>query len=139
MIIDQLSNASTYHALGERIADGLRFLANTDLSGLAPGKHEIQGSDLYVNVMDYQTKPAEECTWEAHRAYIDIQVVANGSERIGYADTEELSVAEPYNESADYMLLAGEGDFLTCGLELLPYSIRRMPICPRLQWPIRRT
>jgi YhcH/YjgK/YiaL family protein len=153
MIIDKLTNASKYHPLGERIAEGLRFLENTDLTRLTPGRHEIQGNDLFVSVSDYQTKPLEDCKWEAHRKYIDVQLLSEGVEQIGYANIEELTVSEPYNETADLIFLTGKGDLLTLrpGVFAIfypedahmpqiaaeaPHTVRKVVVKIRLMWDV---
>jgi len=35
--------------------------------------------------MEYQTKPREQGIWEAHRKYIDVQYMIQGSELMGWA------------------------------------------------------
>lgn len=113
MIIDTLTNADLYRHLSPRIEAGLDYLRSTDISRLDPGRHEIDGANLYVMVQRYETKPLETGKWEAHRKYIDIQYVASGMEKMGYANLETLTVTQAYDEANDYLLLRGEGDFLT--------------------------
>jgi beta-galactosidase beta subunit len=43
VVSDLLTNAHLYAALGTRIAQGLEFLAGTDLVNLALGRHEFDG------------------------------------------------------------------------------------------------
>ena len=52
MVTDVLANAGIYAALGPRIARGLQFLADTDLKGLAAGRHELDGAALFALVSD---------------------------------------------------------------------------------------
>lgn len=113
MIADNIRNASQYYGLGGNIEKGLKFLAETDLSKLELGRHEIDDTECFAIVMEYETKPLESCVWEAHRKYTDIQFIASGEEKIGYADIETLTVTQPYDETKDAELLAGEGDILT--------------------------
>jgi len=114
MIIDQLSHAENYAALGDRIKAGLDYLAATDLSGLKPGRYELAGSDLYVLIQDNVTKNPADGKWEAHRQYIDIQYLVSGPESIGYAPIEKLQPAGDYDAARDFQLLQGQGDRLTC-------------------------
>ena len=44
----------------------------------------------------YETKLKEEMLFEAHKDYIDIQVVLDGSATIGWAPADELEVEIPY-------------------------------------------
>jgi YhcH/YjgK/YiaL family protein len=113
MIIDTIANARQYAGLGERIARALSLLAGEDFRGRDPGRHDVDGTVLYYMVQSYTTKPREEGRWESHRKYIDVQFVAEGVERIGWAPAASLEVAQPYDASKDAALHAGEGDFLT--------------------------
>ena len=84
MVIDQISNASVYLPLGPRIARALDYLRHTDLAGVAPGRYDLDGSDVYALVSEYVSKRPEEGRWEAHRRYIDLQSVdqRNGADRL---------------------------------------------------------
>lgn len=111
MIIDGIRNASTYYGLGPGIETALRYVQDTDFSGMEPGRYEI-GDGCYVMVQDYTSAPREQKRWEAHRAYIDVQFVASGRELIGYANIEGLQVVEDYDASKDVVWLKGEGSFV---------------------------
>jgi YhcH/YjgK/YiaL family protein len=114
MVIDQIVNAELYLPLGPRIARALEFLRHTDLTSLEPGRHELDGDRLYALVSEYMSKPVQDGRWEAHRRYIDLQCVASGQERIGYAPVGELT-SESHDEAKDMTWLAGSGEFLTLG------------------------
>lgn len=113
MIIDTLANAECYCRLGDRLAEGLQFLAQTDLSSLALGRHDIHGDECFALVSEYETKPLDQAVWEAHRRYIDIQCLASGREQIGYAALDSLTTDTEYDASKDAEFLKGSGDFLT--------------------------
>jgi biofilm protein TabA len=112
MIIDLLSNAHLYAALGPRIARGFQFLAETDLLGLTVGRHEIDGDRVFALVSDYEPKPLSAGKWEAHRRYLDLQFVARGVERFGIAPIERLQPGDSIPEK-DISWLTGTGDFVT--------------------------
>jgi biofilm protein TabA len=112
MIIDQMSNSHLYHSLHPRIKPAFDYLLHTDLATLSIGRHEINGEILYAMLQQYTSKPREQAAWEAHRRYIDLQVVLQGVELIGYANIDHLTQGE-YNAEKDFLPLFGEGDFLT--------------------------
>ena len=112
MIIDQRTNSHLYYALHPRIRPAFDYLQQTDLSTLNVGKYLIDGENLYAMVQQYNCKPREQGFWEAHRRYMDLQVVIQGSEKIGYANINRLAQGE-YDANKDFMPLFGEGDFLT--------------------------
>ena len=77
------------------------YLARTDLAALPLGRTDIEGDDVYVVVSEAETRPPEQVRFEAHRRYIDIQLVVRGQESIGYAPAASLVSAEPYDAAKD--------------------------------------
>jgi YhcH/YjgK/YiaL family protein len=110
MIIDKLKNADNYAKLGRRFAKAFEFLRNNGLANMEEGRYEIEGNKLYALVQHYYTRSSEKCIWEAHRKYIDIQYIAEGAERMGYACVDDLQVTTEYVRDEDYLLLKGDGD-----------------------------
>lgn len=108
MIIDHLSNASSYLGLNKRLAAAFDYLRRTDLSKVEPGTYEIDGRKVYVMVQQYDTKIREKGRWEAHRKYVDVQYVHKGEELFGYANLRDLK-AGTYDEAKDFLSLQGEG------------------------------
>ena len=115
MIADTIHHAGVYAGLGAGIARALELIRRTDFAALPAGRHEVNGDALYYLVQPYTTRPVEGASWEAHRRYLDVQYVASGRERIGWAPLTSLRVTSPYDAAADAELLAGEGDFITAG------------------------
>ena len=112
MILDALQRATVYSGLGPRIAAALRYLAETDCTQLADGRYELDGDRLYAIVQRYRTKPAAEARWEAHRQYVDVQYVAAGVERMGWAALHDgLEVAAPYDPAKDVVFFDARGQF----------------------------
>jgi len=105
MIFDLAKNLDFYKDLGieGRYAKAVEFLKNTDLKSLAPGKYEIDGKNVFANVVEYTTIPWEEAKFEAHENYTDIQYVIEGSEIMTYAPIDELTISVPYNPEKDVM------------------------------------
>lgn len=112
MIIDQITNSHLYYTINSRIKTAFDYILQTDLSTLSIGRHEIEGENLYAMLQQYTSKPLDQGSWEAHRRYIDLQVVIQGVEKIGYANINHLSTGE-YDTKKDFLPLFGEGDFLT--------------------------
>ena len=72
MILDQAKNLDFYKNLGieGRYAKAIEWLQANNLSELENGKYEIDGKNVYANVMTYTTLPWEEgiffdCIWLA--------------------------------------------------------------------------
>ena len=111
MIIDCIDNASFYYGVNKRLIRAFKFLREENLVEMEPGKYEIDGSNIYALVQSYETKPEEKGAWEAHRRYIDIQYLVSGTERMGYANLEAMTVCREYTEAEDGLLLKGKGNF----------------------------
>jgi YhcH/YjgK/YiaL family protein len=108
MIVDKLENSDIYSALGERIKKAFDFLKNTDLNALPTGKTEIEGSDIFAAVSEYETKAQANCKLEAHRKYLDVQYLVKGSELIGYAPASNQEVIVDYNEEKDIIFFKAD-------------------------------
>ncbi|WP_295989875.1 YhcH/YjgK/YiaL family protein [uncultured Alistipes sp.] len=90
MIFDSLRNSALYLGLHPRLGRAFDYIASADLEALAPGRHEIEGDDLFVNVIECELKKPEEAKLEVHDAYIDVQVVVRGTESFGWSEREAL-------------------------------------------------
>lgn len=103
MIFDNAKNLDFYRTLGieGRYAKAVDWLKSQDLAALENGKYEIDGKNVYANVMSYTTVPWEEAKFEAHEDYTDIQYVISGKEALTYAPTDALKVKVPYNPDKD--------------------------------------
>lgn len=110
MIIDKLENAQKYYVLGESFKKAFEFLKNTNIVELENGKHELDGENLFVSVQDYMTKALDDCRFEAHKKYIDIQYIAKGFEKLGYANIDECTPTTTYDENADITFLDCQND-----------------------------
>ena len=90
------------------IEKALDFLRATDFNALEPGVVEIDGKNIYAQIIDLTTRPAEENRPEVHRRYIDIQYLAWGEEKIGIAiDTGNNKVSESLLEQRDIIFYHG--------------------------------
>jgi biofilm protein TabA len=92
---------------------GLEFLATTELASLADGRHDIDGGRLFALMHRYTTRPPQDCRWEAHRTYADIQYVIEGVERMGIVNITRTREHEPYDEARDVAFFAPGEDYVT--------------------------
>ena len=85
MIFGSIQNLETDRCvLPAALVRGLEYLRDTDFSKLEPGRYEIDGTAIFALVQEYRPAPKEEKKPEAHRKYLDIQYVFQGSEIICY-------------------------------------------------------
>ena len=92
MIFDSLKNSALYYSLNPRLEKAFGFIASTDWEKMEPGIHELDGKDIYVNVMDTELKKPADAKLEIHNAYPDIQVLVRGErETFGWSERAVLS------------------------------------------------
>lgn len=102
MIHDSLTRIDVYRPLSKNIARAIDYIAATDLNALAAGKHEVDGDRVFALMFDVQTIVGG-AKWEAHRKYIDLQLMVRGRERQEVGDIDNLDGATPFDVEKDVM------------------------------------
>lgn len=113
MIIDKLENGTYYYGIGTKIQRALEYLRNTNLAELESGKYQIEDDSIYAMVSEYDTKPIEGVLWEAHKSYIDVQYIIEGSEKMGYTNVDNIKTTIYYDIEKDILFGTANGDFVT--------------------------
>ncbi|HDL4257508.1 TPA: YhcH/YjgK/YiaL family protein, partial [Mannheimia haemolytica] len=81
-------------------------LKSLDLVNLELGWQELENG-IRMNVMSFETTPAEGKKAELHRKFIDIQLLIDGEEMIEYGLSQpDLSKYDEYRDEDDYQLTA---------------------------------
>jgi biofilm protein TabA len=102
MIFSSLSQSSRYAALHPLFQRAFDYIRDTDLYALASGRYLILGDDLIAIVEHSPGKPKEHAKLEAHRKYIDIQLVLEGDEQMGWKPLAEcMNPVSEYSEEKD--------------------------------------
>lgn len=112
MVIDTIENARLYYGMGKGLETALKYLSQTDFSGMKPGRYEVDGGGVYTLVHAYTTQSPDGAKWEAHHKYYDVQYVAQGEEMLGYANIKDMKAAGDYDSGEDCVILEGEGNML---------------------------
>lgn len=84
MILTTLSQADGYAALHPMFSRAFEYISNTDLLALAPGRYPIVGEQLFAIVENVAGRTREAAKLECHRRYIDIQLVLEGVDEMGW-------------------------------------------------------
>lgn len=122
MIFGNIAHEKTYSNIEKGLLTCFEYAKNNSLVDLEKGSYAIDGEDIFVNIVEYETVEKEERFWEAHKKYIDIHYMLEGSERIDIGFIENL-IQKEYKEKDDFLPLEGEangyvtlekGDFLIC-------------------------
>lgn len=109
MIFGHVNDLQTSFAwLPQPLKLALQHLKSTDFAALPAGNYDLQGKDIYVQVIDMDTKPFAQTRPEVHRQYIDVQFLCRGSEKIGMAsETGNNAVAEDLLAQRDLLFYSG--------------------------------
>ena len=94
MLTTNLELAEKYDYLSDKFKKAFAFLRETDLAALPVGRTEIDGDEVFANVQSYTTMTPEECAFESHLKYFDLQYVAEGEECFGYEQIGRASCRE---------------------------------------------
>ena len=97
MIFSALSQSDRYAALHPLFPRAFDYIRNTDLYALTPGRYHIAGDDLIAIVECVPGRTREMARLEAHRRYIDIQLVLDGIDEMGWKP-----LADCHNPVSDY-------------------------------------
>ena len=98
MIVDDIKNIEKYSSIIPiRVIDFMKTLSSS-----TPAGHYKIDDNNYANVDEYKPKPIDSCKFEAHKKYIDIQMVLEGEEQIHITNTD-LQISEEYNTEKDIM------------------------------------
>ena len=113
MIIDLLSNAHLYFNQGPLFKKAFEYLAQTDFSKVEKGKYELDGTNLFAIVNEYDTVSPDSEQMESHKKYIDIQYIVTGAERIGHDFLQNQAPSKAYDAEKDFMLWGEKPSFFS--------------------------
>ncbi len=97
MIFATISQSERYTALHPLFPRTFEYIRNTDLLSFAPGRYPIVGEQLFVIVENAPGRSRADAKLECHRQYIDIQLVLDGSDEMGWK-----ALADCSNPVGDY-------------------------------------
>ena len=105
MILDTLDVLGNYTKMHAGVANVLNFLSQHHLQDLPSGHYDIEKDAIFVSIHSYTTK--ENPRIEFHKKYIDIQIILEGYEQIGWIPQKDLRCVTPYDSDKD--IAFGEG------------------------------
>ena len=116
MILVSLAHASRYADLHPGFRESLDYLKALDPS-TPEGRYEISGTSCFALVQRYETAPADTRRLEAHQKFIDIQLIASGSEFIGVSTPENRIAITEYDSEKDVQFFDGTEGLSECALQ----------------------
>ncbi len=106
MIVDKTDQVLEYEPLLPGIKNGMA--AVRALTAYEVGRYEFDGG--YFMIQKGNTLPIEECTFEAHRKYIDVQIIVEGAEEVAWQNLADLKECVPYSSEHDNARYTGADD-----------------------------
>ena len=122
MIFGNIQNLREYLCMEDGIFECFNYAKENNLSAYDRGCHEKKTKRIFVNIVEYETVKPEDRFWEAHREYLDVHLMLEGTERIDLNFIQNMDVKE-YAAKDDFLSMDGEknasvilkpGDFLVC-------------------------
>ena len=118
MICDTLDQLHLYKGFHKNLDTAIEFLAAHPLDTLPLGRTEVDGDEVFINVMDADLKPHTGSHAEYHRLYADLQIDLTGGEGWGFTTNPGTEVGAfrgdiGFQDSPDVVSGAlGEGRFV---------------------------
>lgn len=118
MIVSNLQNSQRVEGLHPLFKVLFDYVKSHDLLHADLGRIELKGDELFINNVNPECLPADKQVLELHRDYVDVHILLEGAERIGWKAIEDLAAEKkPYEEGGDCALYS---DVPTTFVDLLP-------------------
>ena len=75
MIFGNIKDKDRYNFIDERILKCFKYAFKNNLKEFSTGIYDINGEEIFVNIVSYKTVDKEERFWEAHKKYIDVHLM----------------------------------------------------------------
>lgn len=142
MILDNIRHFAIYDDF-QALAKVLSYMSGISSENFPDESVHLDGKNIFVNPVCLQTKPENECLYEAHRKYADIHFIVEGCEKIIVSDIDSVTAVQSFNEERDigfYTCKSGTicilkpGDFLVC----YPQDAHKVAIAVDSPAPIKK-
>lgn len=103
MIYGNIAYADRYASLHPLLPQLFAYVKSHDLLHTPMGKIVLDGDKLFINNVNPECQPQEKQVLEVHRRYIDVHILLEGKERVGWRNTDDCKeLAHPYDEAGDF-------------------------------------
>ena len=118
MIVSNLQNSERIESLHPLFKQLFDYVKTHDLLHTECGRIELEGDDLFINNVNPTCVSASDQVLEVHRDYIDVHILLEGKERIGWKALEDVTdLKQAYQKEGDCALYS---DTPTSFVDLLP-------------------
>lgn len=105
MIIDHIDRLKQYEAFLPHLSEAETCLIEHMHD--VPGRYCFTGG--FILIQEGTTVPLATADFEAHRKYLDLQILLDGAETIEWAEICRLKRTRPYDTQNDRELFSGKG------------------------------
>ena len=95
MIISNLQNSGRVESLHPLFKKLFDYVKTHDLLHTPCGRIELEGNNLFINNVNPTCVTADKQVLELHREYIDVHILLEGNETIGWKAIEDLTEEKP--------------------------------------------
>lgn len=102
MILATINDYQRISPLHPLIEKAMQYVSSHNLTEQPLGRITIDGDDLYINNSLVDAVERNQQLLEMHRKYIDIHILLQGDETIGWKPLERIShICRPYDDEDD--------------------------------------
>lgn len=118
MIVSNLQNSQRIESLHPLFKTLFEYVKTHDLLHTELGRIEIDGDNLFINNVNPECVSRDKQVLELHHDYMDVHILLEGAESIGWKALEDLeNEIKPYEQEGDCALYA---DAPTAWVDILP-------------------
>jgi len=111
MILTTLKNHKRIEPLHPLFKQLFDYVNSTNFNSIDTGRIEIDGDNLFINHSKIDGAELEKQPLELHRTYIDVHILLEGSEIIGYKNIDDVkNYTKQYQIEGDCALSDDAGD-----------------------------
>lgn len=94
-----------YHSNKALWDKAFAYIRNTNFNTLPVGVYPVVGKDVYVKITEGVNKDYDKTAWEAHKDYIDLQLMIYGQEKVvvsHLANAKPITKYDPVDDVTHY-------------------------------------
>ncbi len=113
MIYDTVENMAFYFEKNEKLKKVLDAYNEFIKAPFDEGRIDIEPDKIWCNVSKYKTKSADGAKYESHKKFLDVQLMFDGEEKIGWAPFSECTITDDFKDGGDIAFMTNEnGQFI---------------------------
>lgn len=137
MVFGNIRDRKDFSWLEEVVGKCFDYAAANDLLSYEKGSHPIDGDELFVNIVEYETTPPENRFWEAHRQHLDLHFMLRDRSRSTLTSSTTWSRRSLWKRMTFFLWRAIPTAMLFSTPEISSFATPPMPTAPPYRWGLR--